>query len=110
MPLDVGGPLTHQALDGGHVDAALLFTTDPRIATEGLVMLADDRGLQPAENVTPLVRTEVVERWGDDFVATADAVSAALDSESLRAMNEQVLAGEPAADVASRWLADRGLA
>jgi osmoprotectant transport system substrate-binding protein len=110
MPLDVGGPLTHQALDGGHVDAALLFTTDPRIATEGLVMLADDRGLQPAENVTPLVRTEVVERWGDDFVATADAVSAALDSESLRAMNGQVLAGEPAADVASRWLADQGLA
>ena len=61
MPLDVGGPLTHQALDGGHVDAALLFTTDPCIATEGLVMLADDRGLQPAENVTPLVRTEVVD-------------------------------------------------
>jgi glycine betaine/choline ABC-type transport system substrate-binding protein len=43
-------------------------------------------------------------------VATADAVSAALDSESLRAMNGQVLAGEPAADVASRWLADQGLA
>jgi osmoprotectant transport system substrate-binding protein len=110
MALDVGGPLTHQALDGGHVDVGLLFTTDPRIEGEGLVMLADDRGLQPAENVTPLVRAEVVERWGDDLVATVDAVSAALTTESLQALNAEVAAGEPAADVAARWLNDRGLA
>src|SRR5262245_10300041 len=110
MALDVGGPLTHQALDGGHVDAALLFTTDPRIEAEGLVMLADDRGLQPAENVTPLVRAEVVERWGDDFVAIADAVSAALTSDGLRDLNAQVAAGAPSADVAARWLAEQGLA
>jgi osmoprotectant transport system substrate-binding protein len=110
MALDVGGPLTHQALDGGHVDVGLLFTTDPRIEGEGLVMLADDRGLQPAENVTPLVRAEVVERWGDDLVATVDAVSAALTTESLQALNAEVAAGEPAADVAARWLDDRGLA
>ena len=110
MPLDVGGPLTHQALEGGHVDAGLLFTTDPSIEEEGLVMLADDRGLQPAENVTPLVRQEVVDRYGDGFVATADAVSAALTTESLKAMNAEMAAGEPAADVATRWLADRGLA
>ncbi len=48
------------------IDVALLFTTDPAIDTDDLVELADDRHLQPAENVTPLVRTEVVDRWGDD--------------------------------------------
>jgi osmoprotectant transport system substrate-binding protein len=110
MPLDVGGPLTHQALEGGHVDAGLLFTTDPGIEDEGLVMLTDDRGLQPAENVTPLVRQEVLDRWGDDLAATADAVSAALTTEDLKAMNARLAAGDPAADVAARWLADRGLA
>jgi osmoprotectant transport system substrate-binding protein len=110
MPLDVGGPLTHQALAGGHVDAGLLFTTDPGIEDEGLVMLTDDRGLQPAENVTPLVRHEVLDRWGDDFAATADAVSAALTTEDLKTMNAQLAAGEPAAHVAAQWLADRGLA
>jgi osmoprotectant transport system substrate-binding protein len=109
MPLDVGGPLTHQALEGGHVDAGLLFTTDPGIEDEGLVMLTDDRGLQPAENVTPLVRQEVLDRWGDDLAATADAVSAALTTESLKAMNAQLAAGEPAAGVAAAWLAERGL-
>ena len=36
----------------------------PRSPSGDLVELADDRGLQPAENVTPLVRAEVVDRWG----------------------------------------------
>ena len=48
------------------IDVALLFTTDPAIGGRDLVELEDDRDLQPAENVTPLVRDEVVERWGDD--------------------------------------------
>ena len=34
--------------------SALLFTTDPALRADGLVvLLEDDRGLQPAENVTP---------------------------------------------------------
>ena len=56
IPLDAGGPLTLQALEAGNVGVALLFTTDPGIAARHLVILADDRGLQPAENITPLVR------------------------------------------------------
>src|SRR5919106_431187 len=64
LPLDVGGTLTHQALDTGHIDVALLFTTDPRLSTPELVVLAEDRGLQPADSVTPLLRREVIERWG----------------------------------------------
>ena len=46
------------------MDVALLFSTDPAIADDGLVELTDDLHLQPAENVTPLLRTEVVERVG----------------------------------------------
>ena len=72
MPLDVGGPLTHQALADGHIDVALLLSTDPLLAAGGdLVVLADDRSLQPAENVTPLVRAEVVARGGDELVAAS---------------------------------------
>ena len=56
IPLDAGGPLTLQALEAGNVGVALLFTTDPAIPARHLVILADDRGLQPAENITPLVR------------------------------------------------------
>jgi osmoprotectant transport system substrate-binding protein len=110
MPLDVGGPLTHQALEGGHVDVALLFTTDPQVTAHGLVELVDDRGLQPAENVTPVVRREVVDRWGQPFVDAVDAVSARLTTTGLQVLNGRVANGEPVRAVAAEWLAGRGLA
>ena len=109
LPLDVGGPLTHQALTGGHVDVGLLFTTDPAIARDGLVVLRDDKGLQPAENVTPVVRREVVDRWGDRLTAAVDAVSAHLTTATLGQLNGRVAAGESPAVVATNWLRAEGL-
>ena len=61
IPLDAGGPLTLQALQAGDIAVALLFTTDPNISAQHLVVLADDRALQPAE-LTPVVRRDVVAR------------------------------------------------
>jgi osmoprotectant transport system substrate-binding protein len=109
LPLDAGGPLTHQALVGGHIDLALLFSTDPSIAIDGLVVLADDRGLQPAENVTPLIRTEVAERYGVRLVRLVNAVSASLTTDQLRALNRSVADGENPAAVANQWLTTHGL-
>jgi len=60
VPLDAGGPLTLQALEAGNIDVALLFSADPGIPARHLMVLADDRGLQPAENVNPLLRRDVV--------------------------------------------------
>ena len=71
IPLDAGGPLTLQALEAGNIGVALLFTTDPDIPARHLVVLADDRGLQPAENITPLVRRDVIVRYGPNLVARA---------------------------------------
>ena len=110
IPLDVGGPLTREALDGDVVDVALLFTTDPAIADRDLVALEDDRGLQPAENVTPLVRSAVVERLGPDLARAVDAVSRKLTTESLRDLNAQVAVdGSDPARVAGEWLERAGL-
>ena len=71
VPLDAGGPLTLQALEAGDIGVALLFSTDPAITADHLVVLADDRGLQPAENVVPLVRRDVVARYGPRLLAVA---------------------------------------
>lgn len=103
VPLDVGGPVSLQALEGDEVDVVLLFTTDPRLAQDGLVELADDRHLQPAENVTPLVRTEVLDRWGD-VTRLLDALSNRLGTDDLRAMNRQLRSGLSPAAVAATWL------
>ena len=52
--LDAGGPRTVSALAEGTVDVALLFTSDAAIDLNDFVLLEDDLGLQPAENVTPV--------------------------------------------------------
>ena len=108
VPLDTGGPLTRSALDQGVIDVAVLFSTDPAI--DDLVELADDRGLQPAENVTPLVRGSVVTKWGAPLVEVVDSVSERLTTQSLRALNG-ALADDAStlADVAAHWLKSRGI-
>jgi osmoprotectant transport system substrate-binding protein len=110
IPLDAGGPLTLQALEAGYIDVALLFTTDPSIPARHLVILADDRRLQPAENVTPLVRRDAVVRYGPKLLAVLDRVSALLDTGALRALDARVeLAGQDPGLVAGNWLRTNGL-
>jgi osmoprotectant transport system substrate-binding protein len=104
IPLDTGGPLTLQALRSEGIDVALMFTTDPAIVSEGLIVLADDRGLQPSENITPLLRREVLSRYGEGVVQTLDAVSALLTTSDLRAMIGRVVEGSTAREVAASWL------
>jgi osmoprotectant transport system substrate-binding protein len=109
-PLDAGGPLTVQALQAGYIGVALLFTTDPGIPARHLVVLADDRGLQPAENITPLVGREAIARYGPRLLATLNTVSALLDTGTLRALDARVeIAGQNARLVAGGWLRARGL-
>jgi osmoprotectant transport system substrate-binding protein len=111
VPLDAGGPLTLQALESGDIGVALLFSTDPAITADHLVVLADDRGLQPAENITPLVRRDVVARYGPRLLAVLNTVSARLTTGSLRALDAQVeLHGADPRLVAGTWLRMQGLA
>jgi osmoprotectant transport system substrate-binding protein len=110
VPLDAGGPLTLQALRSGGIDVALMFTTDPNIDGDGLVVLVDDRKLQPADNVTPMIRRAVLARFGPGLATTVDAVSRALTTDDLRSLvGEVTLRGRSPAEVAARWLADRGI-
>ena len=90
VPLDAGGPLTRQALAAGDISVALLFTTDPAIQARHLVVLADDRGLQPAENVVPLLRRATADRFGPGLVAALNTLSAALSTAALAALDAQV--------------------
>jgi len=109
VPLDAGGPLTRQALHEGGVDVALLFTTDPAVGGEDFVELVDDRRLQPADNVTPLVRREVVARAGPRLSQVVDSVSGRLSTDALRALNAMVEEGVAVPAVAASWLRAQGL-
>jgi len=107
-PLDVGGPLTLQALITRSIDVALLFSTDPAIEQRQLVVLTDDRSLQPAESVTPIVRRDALTRW-PTVAETVDAVSSRLTTDVLRGLVETTMSGGSPAEVAVAWLRSQGL-
>jgi len=93
LPLDTGGPLSADAIQRGTVDVGMLFTTDGMLAGDDLVLLRDDRHLQPAESVTPIVRADTLERFGGGVRSALDTVSDQLTTEDLRQMNASVSAG-----------------
>lgn len=107
VSLDGGGPLTVEALDGGEIDVAILFSTDGVIADRGWVVLDDDEGLINADNIIPVMTQELVDAYGDDFVDLVNAISAALDTEGLTELNRLFgIELEDADDVARGWLED----
>ena len=109
-PLDAGGPLTLQALAAGYIDVAQLFTTDPSIPARHFIVLADNSGLQPAENITPLVGRDAIARYGPRLLTVLNKVSALLDTGMLRALDAQVeIAGQSSRLVARSWLRAHGL-
>jgi osmoprotectant transport system substrate-binding protein len=107
--LDAGGPRTVSALAEGTVDVALLFTSDGAIDLNDFVLLEDDQRLQPAENVTPVIRTGVLDRFGPSLADSVNAVSALLSTGELRTLNAEVARGAAPEQLASRWLASNGL-
>ena len=54
-----------QALKGRTIDVAELCSTQPDIAVNGWVVLADDKQTQPAENIAPLVRNDLLAKLAD---------------------------------------------
>jgi len=96
---------TVEALVAGQVQVGLLETTDARLGGKApVVLLTDDRSLQPHENVVPLVRTAALDRWGDRLRDALDAVSAKLTTADLINLNRAVeVEGLSPEDAAARW-------
>jgi len=108
-PLDAGGPLTVAALDSGQIDIGLLFTTDPNITLKNLVLLDDDKKLQLADNIAPIVRNDILNR-APDLKDLAGRVSKALTTAELTDLNKQVgLDRKDAKDVAAAYLRSKQL-
>jgi osmoprotectant transport system substrate-binding protein len=85
-------------------------TTDGYLASGDLVLLADDRQLQPAENIVPLVRAAAVARYGARLGGALDAVSARLTTSDLISLNWRVtVAGNNVLAEARAWLQRQGI-
>ncbi|CAN5376416.1 hypothetical protein BH23ACT9_BH23ACT9_24740 [soil metagenome] len=104
------GPLLGDGLAAGEVDAVIWNTTAPQIEEEGFKVLEDDRGLFPAQNIAPIVTTEVLEAYGDALRDALNTLSAAITTEDLLEWNVQTdIEQRESDDVAAEWLEANGL-
>ncbi len=100
------GETTVDDLVAGTVNVANVFTADPRIQTDDLVVLEDPEGLFLASNVVPVVNADVA----DEIADVINAVQAKLTADALVALNVQSTVDELQPDeIASTWLEDNGL-
>jgi osmoprotectant transport system substrate-binding protein len=104
------GPMA-DALLKKTVDVAELCSTGPEIKTNGWVVLDDDKKTQPAENVAPIVRNDLLAKVDQaKFKDALNAVSARIDTAALAQLYYDVAVGKKdLKDVASAWLKSTGL-
>ena len=100
-----------QALQGKAIDVAEFCSTQPAIAQFGFVVLQDDKGTQPAENLAPLVRNDYLAKVDKAaFTALLDAASAKLTTEALTEMGKAVAIDQKdVGEVAKAFLQQQGL-
>lgn len=84
-------------------DVALLCSTQAVIAKEGWVVLEDDEaGISGADNITPVIRSEVLT---DEIAEILNKISAALDTQTITELNAKVeIDNEDEEDVAKEFL------
>lgn len=100
------GDTTVEDLIAGTVNLGNVYTADPRIETEDLVVLEDPESLFLASNVVPVVNESVA----DAIAPTINAVSAQLTPEVLVSLNvESTVDQRSSGDIAADWLAENGL-
>jgi osmoprotectant transport system substrate-binding protein len=103
--LEYGATITALAQD--EIDVGLLFSTDGAIAENNFVVLEDDKGLQSADNITPLVREEILTAEIEQLL---NEVSAAIETDAITELNRRAnVEVEDAADLASEYLEELGL-
>jgi osmoprotectant transport system substrate-binding protein len=109
-PLDTGGPLTIAALEGKQIDVGLLFTSDPSIVAKNFVLLDDDKHLQLADNIAPVVRNALLQKDDGTIKRLLNSISAKLTQGELNDMNKQVAVDKADSKVvAAAWLKKQGL-
>ncbi len=105
--LDEAGPITVSALKSGEVQVAELFSSDGNIVENHFVQLTDDKHLQPADYLIPVIRKSV----DTPAVAVAlNGLSAKLTTDELSNLNIMVnVDHDDPATVAQNWLKQKHL-
>lgn len=105
---DTAATIAAAAQQTSGANAAMVYGTDGGIAPADLIVLEDDKGVQPVYLPTPIIREAVLK----EHPQIADILKPVFESftlESLHELNGRVqVGGEPASDVARDYLTKNG--
>ena len=98
--------LKYNVVENDEADVAPAYTTEGRLAeADKFVLLEDDKQAWPPYNLAPVVRDDVLEE-APDIPEILRAINAALDTETITALNAQVdVDKEEYEDVAAAFFA-----
>lgn len=109
LPLGYASPETYGAVIDGEAQLGQTGTLDGTLEEQGLVLLEDDRGIQPAQNLVPAVSSDFLAE-NADVEPLLDDLMAALDNEVLAELLVRVTVDrETVEDVADDFLTEEGL-
>jgi osmoprotectant transport system substrate-binding protein len=97
--LDTDGPATRAAFANGTIQVGLVFSSDSDLNKLGLVVLQDDKHLENADNVVPILRQKVAT---DDVKTILNNIDAKLTTADLVTMNGQVELNHQDADAVAK--------
>ncbi|MBA8819982.1 ABC transporter substrate-binding protein [Ochrobactrum sp. P6BS-III] len=105
---DTAATIAAAANQTNGANAAMVYGTDGGIAPSGLVVLEDDKHVQPVYQPAPIIREEVLKK-NPKIEELLKPVFAKLDLTTLQELNGRVqLGGEPAKAVAEDFLKKNG--
>jgi osmoprotectant transport system substrate-binding protein len=97
--LDTDGPATRAAFKNNTIQVGLVFSSDADLNSLGLVVLDDDKHLQAADNVIPIMRKKAA---SDEVKSILNKVSAGLTTTDLVALNAKVSLDHQDPDVVAK--------
>lgn len=109
LPLGFGTPQTLDSVTSGESQLGLVATTQADLEENGMVILEDDQGIQPAQNLIPAVNTDFLNDH-PDVAEVLNELAAVLTTEDLADLNGRVsIDREQPEDVAADYLSEQGL-
>ncbi len=110
LPLSACDQPMVDALKAGTITVGELCSTQPDIAQNGWVVLTDDKHTQPADNLAPLVRNDLLAKVDSaSFEAVLNGVSAKMTTDELTKLNaEYVFDKKDIPTIAKEWLTANG--
>ena len=99
---------TFDAITNGFTQLSICYSTDPLIAKDKFVRLTDDKQKLPLDAPAPLIRNELLNKE-QRIATTLNKLAPLLSTDVSIQLQQQVLDGQSAHDVAQQWLKEKGL-